>query len=52
MQIPFDRGDVYSSICDHFNVETTEYNENGTAIVVELDHVTYNKYQEFVLETL
>ena len=52
MQIPFDRGDVYSSICDHFNVETTEYNENGTEVVVELDHVTYNKYQEFVLETL
>jgi len=52
MQIPFNKGDIYSHLCDTYQVEKTEYNETGTFVVVELDKAAYNKYQTYILEKL
>ena len=50
MLIPFSQGAVVSYLNDHANVTSTEYNENGTLLLVECREAQYNKYKEFVVE--
>ena len=50
MLIPFSQGAVVSYLNDHANVMSTEYNENGTLLLVECREAQYNKYKEFVVE--
>lgn len=50
MLIPFSQGAVVSYLNDHANVMSTEYNENGTLLLVECREAQYNKYKEFVIE--
>lgn len=50
MQIPFERGDIYSAICNQYKVEETNYNEKGTWIIVELDAIGNSKYDPYIVE--
>lgn len=50
MSIPFNKGEVYSFICNHYNVTETNYDENGTSILVELDNIAFNKYKMYITE--
>lgn len=49
MLIPYERGDVVSYLNDQASVQSSEYEEGGTLIKVELKQADYDRYQEFVL---
>ncbi len=49
MLIPYDRGDIVSYLNEQASVLTSEYEENGTLLKVELKQSDYDRYQEFVL---
>lgn len=50
MLIPYERGDVVSYLNETASVHTSEYEENGTMIKVELKQSDYERYQEFVVK--
>lgn len=47
--VPFDRGDVVSYLNDTANVKTTEYEEEGTLMTVEMNSSERTKFQEFII---
>ncbi len=49
MLIPFDRGDIVSYLNASATVFSTEYDENGTLLMVEIKESDYKKYEEYVL---
>lgn len=49
MLIPYERGDVVSYLNDQASVQSSEYEEDGTLMKVELKQADYDRYQEFVL---
>lgn len=49
MLIPYDRGDVVSYLNEQASVETSEYEEDGTLLSVELKRADYERYNEFIL---
>lgn len=49
MLIPYDRGDVVSYLNEQASVQTSEYEEDGTLLSVELKRADYERYQEFIL---
>jgi len=49
MLIPYDRGDVVSYLNEQASVQTSDYEEDGTLLKVELKQADYDRYQEFVL---
>ncbi|OXS79426.1 GTPase HflX [Domibacillus enclensis] len=49
MLIPFDDGEVVSYLNEHAAVMQTEYEENGTKLIVECSKADYEKYKRFVL---
>ena len=50
MLIPYDKGSVVSYLNEHATVFTTEYEENGTLLEVELKEADYNKFEQFVIK--
>ncbi len=49
MLIPYERGDIVSYLNEQASVHTSEYEEEGTLLKVELRQSDYERYQEFVL---
>ncbi|MGB2992967.1 MAG: GTPase HflX [Paenisporosarcina sp.] len=49
MLIPYERGDIVSYLNEQASVQTSEYEEEGTLLKVELRQSDYERYQEFVL---
>lgn len=49
MLIPYERGDIVSYLNEQASVHTSEYEEEGTLLKVELKLADYERYQEFVL---
>ncbi|MDX1805755.1 MAG: GTPase HflX [Paenisporosarcina sp.] len=49
MLIPYERGDIVSYLNEQASVQTSEYEEEGTLLKVELKLADYERYQEFVL---
>ncbi|MFY3791163.1 GTPase HflX [Ureibacillus sp. MALMAid1270] len=49
MLIPFDRGEIVSYLNKNATVLSTEYEEEGTVLSLELRESDYKKYEEFVL---
>ncbi len=47
--IPFERGDIVSYLNDNANVKSTEYEEEGTLMTVELDISERAKVEEFIV---
>ncbi|WP_338653802.1 GTPase HflX [Sporosarcina psychrophila] len=47
--IPFDRGDIVSYLNDKANVKSTEYEEDGTLMTVEMDISERAKVEEFIV---
>ncbi len=47
--IPFDRGDIVSYLNDKANVKSTEYEEEGTLMTVEMDISERTKVEEFIV---
>lgn len=47
--IPFDRGDIVSYLNDKANVRSTEYDEEGTLMTVEMDIAERTRFEEFVI---
>ena len=50
MLIPFDRGDVVSYLNANAQVKETEYEEQGTKLLVELKDADYKKYEQYVIK--
>ena len=49
MLIPYERGGVVSYLNEQASVQSSEYEEDGTLMKVELKQADYDRYQEFVL---
>lgn len=47
--VPFDRGDIVSYLNDKANVKTTDYEEEGTLMTVEMDSSERTKFEEFII---
>lgn len=47
--IPFDRGDIVSYLNDKANVKSTEYEEDGTLMIVEMDVSERTKFEQFII---
>jgi len=47
MLIPFDRGEIVSYLNKNATVLSTEYEENGTLLDLELKQADYKKFEEF-----
>ncbi|MDM5335413.1 GTPase HflX [Ureibacillus composti] len=50
MLLPFDRGDIVSYLNANASVLSTEYEENGTLVSVELKDTDYKKYEQYVVK--
>lgn len=50
MLIPYDQGNIVSYLNEHANITETEYEENGTKLVLELKASDYAKYEQFVVK--
>ncbi|KGR77837.1 GTPase HflX [Ureibacillus manganicus] len=50
MLIPFDRGDIVSYLNTNASILSTDYEELGTLLTLELKHSDYQKYEEFVIK--
>lgn len=46
--VPYDRGDIVSNLNEHANVLTTKYEEEGTALRVEIRSEDKAKLQQFI----
>lgn len=45
---PFDKGDLVSTLNHKFNVQTTDYTENGTKLTVELPEPAVARYAQYL----
>ncbi|HZK02468.1 MAG TPA: GTPase HflX [Anaerovoracaceae bacterium] len=45
--IPYERGDIYSYLCDRYNVMNTEYEEKGISVKVKLSMEDYNRLENY-----
>ncbi len=45
--IPFDRGDIYSDLCNRYRVENTDYAEKGTYLNVELSPEDFHRLEAY-----
>ncbi len=50
MFIPFNRGDIVSYLNGNASVKSTEYEEAGTKLIVELKESDYKKFEDFVVK--
>ena len=50
LELPYDKGQVFSRLKDKYNVDNFEYGENGITLDVNLDKEDYNIYKEYILE--
>lgn len=50
MLIPFDRGDLVSYLNKNANVMSTEYDEQGTRLQVELKEADYKRLEQFIVK--
>ncbi|MBC2578512.1 GTPase HflX [Peptostreptococcus russellii] len=48
--IPFNRGDVFSSIKDKYVIDSFEYTNEGIDLIVSLNEMDYNIYKEYIKE--
>lgn len=50
MIIPYDKGAVYSWLCEKANVISSEYTESGILVKTELSAADAGRYKEYILE--
>ncbi|WP_313891952.1 GTPase HflX [Psychrobacillus sp.] len=48
--IPFDRGDIVSYLNEHATIQSTDYEEEGTLIKVEVKKSDYDRFQPFIFQ--
>ncbi len=48
--LPFNRGDIFSSIKDKYVIDRFEYTNEGIDLVVSLNEMDYNIYKEYIKE--
>lgn len=48
--IPFNRGDVFSSIKDKYVIDSFEYTNEGIDLIFSLNEMDYNIYKEYIKE--
>lgn len=46
--LPFERGDLFSTIKDKYVINNFEYTEYGIDLIVSLDEIDYNIYKEYI----
>lgn len=46
--LPFERGDLFSTIKDKYVIDNFEYTEYGIDLIVSLDEIDYNIYKEYI----
>jgi len=49
MLIPYNKGEIYSLLCNKANILETEYVNEGTLITVEIGMIEANKYKEYII---
>ncbi|NLP30386.1 MAG: GTPase HflX [Clostridiales bacterium] len=47
--IPYDRGEIASDLCYRYNIEKTEYRNEGTYMEVELSYKDYQRLENFMV---
>ncbi len=47
--IPYDRGEIASDLCYRYNIEKTEYRNEGTYMEVELSYKDYQRLESFMV---
>ena len=50
MLIPYDQGTIVSYLNEQATIQTTEYEEQGTLLTLELKQADYNKYENYVVK--
>ena len=50
MLIPYEQGNVVSYLNENASIHTTEYQENGTLLALEVKGIDYMKYQNYVIK--
>lgn len=45
--IPYDRGDIYSYLCDRYKAQNTEYKEEGIYVEAELPLEEYRRFESY-----
>ncbi|RKD26087.1 GTP-binding protein HflX [Caminicella sporogenes DSM 14501] len=51
MIIPFEKGNIYSVLCDKTKVYNVEYKENGIHLEIDLDTALYNRYKQYIISS-
>lgn len=46
--LPFERGDIFSSIKDKYVLDKFEYTAEGIDLIVSLDEMDYNNYKKYI----
>jgi GTPase len=48
--IPYDRGDIFNTLKNKYNIDKFEYVENGTYAELSLNEEDYGRYKEYIAE--
>ncbi|MDK2919859.1 MAG: GTPase [Candidatus Petromonas sp.] len=48
--IPYDKGDIYSYLCDKTNVINTDYKNEGILVKADLDTINFNKLKKYIVQ--
>ncbi len=50
MLIPYDKGAIYSKLCEKAKVISSEYTDKGISVKAEISHADAGRYKEYILE--
>lgn len=50
MLIPYEQGNVVSYLNENASIHSTEYEENGTLLALEVKEADFSKYQQYVIK--
>ena len=46
--LPYDQGNIFSSLSDKYVIEAFEYLDTGISVTLSLDEIDYNKYKKYI----
>ncbi|WP_455100075.1 GTPase HflX, partial [Peptostreptococcus stomatis] len=46
--LPYDQGNIFSSLSDKYAIEAFEYLDTGISVTLSLDEIDYNKYKKYI----
>jgi GTP-binding protein HflX len=52
MSIPYNRGDVVSYLNENAEINSVDYDNNGTIVIMKCRKMDFDRYSEYVLKKL